>query len=111
MARTKTITIDNETFVVAALNIDQVEDYIGQETPPDADIKYWRDRMLSIIAISLNNASSLKNGDAHTAASLRKTLDIVSLPLLHSAVLEISGLRVVAPTENSPGESQAVPNQ
>lgn len=108
MARTKTITIEGESFLIAPLNIDQVEEYLLAELPPEADQKYWRNRSLMLIALSLNNASGASNGDSETVETLRKRLDLVSLNALHTAVLDLSGLRTKSP-EEQPGELQAVP--
>ncbi len=106
MARTKTINIDGEQFVIAPLTIDQVEAYLGNTPGEDADANAWRDVTLTVIMNSINNA--VKDGPQITLADLKKRMDLLMVNDLHSAVLEISGLRAAGRGADT-GESQAAP--
>ncbi len=109
MARTKTVTIEGEEFIIAPLNLDQVEEHIGAQPGESASSGGWRNHTLQAIANSLNNASSATNGDAVTVEKLRKRLDLVTLNPLYLAVLELSGLKpITKDSKDSPqGESPA----
>lgn len=106
MARTKTINIEGEQFVIAPLTIDQVEAYLGNTPGEGADANAWRDITLTVILNSLNNAA--KDGPQLDLADLKKRLNLMMVDDIHSAVLEVSGLRKADPGA-SVGESQAVP--
>lgn len=108
MARTKTINLEGEQFTIAPLTIDQVEEYLGSSTKlgDNADGNAWRDITLTVIMNSLNNAA--KDGPQLTLPDLKKRMDLLMVNDLHSAVLEISGLRA-AGQGAAAGESQAVP--
>jgi len=105
MARTKTINIDGEQFVIAPLTIDQVEEYLGSTPAEDAPATAWRDITLTVIMNSINNAA--KDGPKLTLADMKKRMDLLMMNQLHTAVLEISGLQVAGKGADA-GESQAV---
>ena len=109
MARSKVVNIEGDEFKIAPLNIDQVEEHLGSAPNATDDTGNWRSHLLNAIAWSLNNASGAENGDRVTPESLRKRLDLITLPALYKAVLEISGLRTVESGASSSGESQAAP--
>ncbi len=106
MARTKTVNIEGEQFTIAPLTIDQVEAYLGNTPGDGADANAWRDITLNVILNSLNNAAG--DGTQLTLADLKKRMDLLMVNDLHSAVLEISGLRAAGQGADV-GESQAVP--
>lgn len=109
MARTKTINIEGEQFVIAPLTIDQVENYLDSTPDEGANANVWRDITLTVILDSLNNASKTDNKAlVLTLVDLKKRLDLSMMNDLHSAVLEISGLRAKPAGGADPGESQAV---
>jgi hypothetical protein len=106
MARIKTINLEGEQFVIAPLTIDQVETYLGSTPGDGADAHAWRDLTLTVILNSINNAAG--DGAQTTLADLKKRMDLLMVNDLHSAVLEISGLRAAGAGATA-GESQAVP--
>lgn len=106
MARTKTISVDGEQFVIAPLTIDQVEGYLDNTPGEGASSNAWRDITLTVILNSLNNAA--KDGAQLTLADLKKRMDLLMVNELHSAVLEISGLQAKGQGAGT-GESQAAP--
>jgi hypothetical protein len=107
MARTKTINIDGEQFTIAPLTIDQVEAYLGNTPGEGADANAWRDITLTVILNSLNNALR-DDAQVISLTDLKKRMDLLMVNDLHSAVLEISGLRAAGPGADT-GESQAAP--
>lgn len=106
MARTKTLNIDGEQFTIAPLTVDQVEEYLGATPGEGASANTWRDVTLTVILNSLNNAA--KGDPKLTLADLKKRMDLLMINELHSAVLEISGLRIAGPGAET-GESKAAP--
>jgi len=93
--KTKTITIGDRTFSIAALNMEQVEAILEADIPA-FDNRGWRARSWKTITESMSNADP---STAPDLAELRRTLDLPSFNQLHSAVLEISGLKAVKPGE------------
>ena len=104
MARIKTINVEGEQFIIAPLTIDQVEAYLDNTPGEDATPNAWRDMTLNVILNSLNNANPESK---LTLSDLKKRLNLLTMNDLHSAVLEISGLRAVGQGADA-GESQAV---
>lgn len=106
MARTKTINIEGEQFVIAPLSIDQVDEYLGSTPGENAPPTAWRDITLKVIVNSLNNAAG-EGEPKLTLADVKKRLDLMTMNGLHREILDMSGLRA-ADRGAAVGESQAV---
>lgn len=114
MARTKTVEIDGERFVLAPLTIDQVEEHLSKDNlPGDTDVTGWRDRSVLAVSQSLGNArrndptAVLSVSDEFSPSALKSRLYLSMLNDLYVAVLEVSGLRVEAKAD-SQGEAPTV---
>lgn len=111
--RTKTVKIDNAEFVIGALSLDQVEEYLApldpeQKMSASEKAEALRTRAIEMICNGLNNAPS-KDGAAAitepwTVARFRKECDAIIFHKLNVDILQFSGLQV---TEESPGDPAA----
>lgn len=106
--RTKTITIEEQEFTIAPLNLGQV-DALMENNPEASDLKAWKQRSRQTVCDSLNNAHGPFQVNevpgSMNPANLAETMDLTTFNALHSAVLELSGLKAA-----TPGETLAAPD-
>lgn len=99
MAKTITVTCEKETFVLASLTMDQVEEFWDDPTPKD-DVRGMR------LIIWRNIHNCIRNaGSDITLDQLRQLTTFSDFQLLRDKSLEVSGLIVNA------GEQKAVATQ
>lgn len=99
MARSRKVTIEGgDVFVVGALTIDQVEEFL-EDRPAADDSKGWQKKVFGVIATALNNAKGAVNGEALKASDLSSRLDIPTRDELYRVALDLSGLKVAAAGE------------
>ncbi|SRR6266404_8376127 len=118
MRRTKTIEIDGATFIIGALSLGQVEEFLTKQRealgrdekgqpregvmPSEQKLKViWRE----FICTGLNNGTNPQNGDAWTPEKLVAEIDLISFDRLRAELLDFSGLKDSG--EKSPGEVPA----
>lgn len=95
MARTKIVTMDNCSIVIAPLTVEQVEQLIG---PPDQLEKPRPVDTYAVLCAGLNNAQAA-DAEQWNAKRLRAAFDPLYLNFLFSEVLEFTGLRTATPGE------------
>lgn len=115
MRRTKIIELDGAKFVIGALSLGQVEEFLGKQRealgvdekgqkkdgvePDGAKLAAsWRE----FICTGLNNG---EQGTAWTPDELNTELDLISFERLRTELLDFSGLK--GSGEKSPGEAPA----
>jgi hypothetical protein len=97
MARTKTVTLDDVSFKIAALSFKEAEELFPTSAPQrtaDEQIAFMGD----LICRSLNKV----NGDEWTPEKLKAELDIPLYLWLYNQILELCGIKPA-----SPGEAKA----
>lgn len=104
--RTREVTVDQDKYTIAALTLEQVEQFIAPiEKPEDGQpTDDAKTRAYQLVCYGLNNAH--KNGDPNwTKERVYKELDLVTFLKLQQEILELSGLRRTGP---EPGEPSPV---
>jgi hypothetical protein len=107
LPRTKTIELDGAKFIIAALTLSQVEEFLADHrdalglddkgnarpgaTPDEKKLKQlWR----KFICVGLNNAA--QNGEKpREPKTLADELDLVSFEMLRNELLKFSGLKAL----------------
>lgn len=103
--RIKKIAIEGEEYIIGALTLKQVEEYITPLENMLDENKSAKIRAYDLICFGLNNGSkSSGNGAAPwTPDRVREEMDLVVFTKLQSEILDFSGLRIT-----QPGETPAV---
>lgn len=97
MARTRTVTLDDVQFKIAALSFKEAEELFptpSRERTADEQVAF----MGEVICRSLNKV----NGDEWTQEKLKAELDIPLYLWLYNQILELCGIKPA-----SPGEAKA----
>jgi hypothetical protein len=110
-ARTKAVTLDGVSLVIASLTNAEIKAYLIDDTGDAAQVATADEKMRNFICTSLNRAiekvgEMCVNGKTPdwTIGNLRERLDDAMILWLFGQVCEMHGLKQVAP-----GELQAAP--
>jgi hypothetical protein len=105
--RVKKITIEDDgDYMIGALSMDQVESVVGSMTGN----KTGHVQIVEVVAMSLNNAIKKANPELDdnslpwSVDRVRKTFDLVTMPIIKNEVLKFSNLRQ---EEKETGEATA----
>lgn len=86
MARTITVNVDGQEFILASMTMDQVEEFWDDEGKRE-DLKQARSRIWKNIHYSIKNA-----GSDITLEDLKKITTFEAFQILRDKSLEVSGL-------------------
>jgi hypothetical protein len=118
--RTKKVTRDGAEFIIAPLNLDQIEQYVKLEDLANRKNVGFT-KAFEVVCYGLNNAlpEDTPEEQKWTPAKVKKNVDLVMFELLQQEIIDFSGFKLDKEAIDAagraaigvPGESSAAPEE